>query len=660
MNQAITQQVALNNALVSTEDHVMIGKCNMRIDPTKPQRKLHIKSFLMFLSSHHATMLSLSQLIVGVDLFQEVLDVSPRVPNKYFVEPPLYDAIVTFIKLLGYKGSPEFLYDLYTDHMYQPWRTFVSIINRCLSGKTSGIDRLRLSRAQILWAMFNKKDVDFAELLWEDFQYQIDYRQTSVRRCESMPYPGFTKVIIQHFMSKHKSISRRNGLFMHSIKNDSVLGKLKFVNKGEDNQMYGMSIPDVMKVRKGTKTVATPKKKSFATADEDIIPDPEEAGRRPTGVVNIYTPNVSNKKTPDQSQKLKGMEILYNVALLEADTRKAIKASRFDYKFQQQTRGSSERHGITLEVPDEPKGKSTNTSEGAGITPEVLDVSKTKTESEREVGESEEFDEETVNDEYVHTDYEHDDDEMHADKELHSDDETQEDEYVHDAEYVHEDVETHEDANEEKDAENADKGKVDEEIANAAQANAEKTHEEKVDTEQARNNQAVKYAQVKDDNQAITTELVTQKENPDLPLSSSSLSVSSNYEIPNVQSPLLLDVPVSMIPEQTIPTPTPAITTRTPVSIIPLQVPIVIAITSMLQQSTPIPTPPITSETTTITTTVPDLLLAVIQRLFDLESKFEAWTKVDHYIALKELVQANVIHEVKNHCLSFYLKQFLT
>ncbi|GKD88148.1 hypothetical protein Tco_1363655 [Tanacetum coccineum] len=272
-------------------------------------------------------------------------------------------------------------------------------------------------------------------------------------------------------MSKHKSIYRRNGLFMHSIKNDSVLGKLKFVNKGEDNQMYGMFIPDVMvdnnikklksyqtylavytgvvipkKERKVTKTVATPKKKSSATVDEDIIPDPEEAGRRPT----------------------------------EADTRKEIKASRFDYKFQQQTGGSSKGDGITLEVPDEPKGKSTNTSEGAGITQEVLDVSKTK-----EVGESEEFDEETANDEYVHTDYEHDDDEIHADEELHSNDETQEDEYVHDVEYVHDDVEKHEDANEEKDAENADKGKVDEEMANAAQANAEKTHEEKVDTEQA-------------------------------------------------------------------------------------------------------------------------------------------------------------------------------
>ncbi|GKF47731.1 hypothetical protein Tco_0137533, partial [Tanacetum coccineum] len=85
----------------------------------------------------------------------------------------------------------------------------------------------------------------------------------------------------------------RNRLCMHSIKNDSVLGRLKFVAKNEDNQVYGMSILDVMlnneiqnskayqtylgfltgavnpkKARKGTKAVFTLKKKcSFTTND---------------------------------------------------------------------------------------------------------------------------------------------------------------------------------------------------------------------------------------------------------------------------------------------------------------------------------------------------------------------------------------------------------
>ncbi|GKA35388.1 hypothetical protein Tco_0721879 [Tanacetum coccineum] len=34
--------------------------------------------------------------------------------------------------------------------MHQPWRTFAALIKRSLSGKTSGLDKLCLSRAQIL------------------------------------------------------------------------------------------------------------------------------------------------------------------------------------------------------------------------------------------------------------------------------------------------------------------------------------------------------------------------------------------------------------------------------------------------------------------------------------------------------------------------------
>ncbi|GJS61953.1 hypothetical protein Tco_0656737 [Tanacetum coccineum] len=204
--------------------------------------------------------------------------------------------------------------------MYQPWRTFVAIINRCLTEKTTGLDKLRLSGAQIPWGLFYKKNVDFVELIWEDFMYQIDNREISAKRRESMPYPRFIKAIIQHFISKDKSISMRNKLFMHSIKNDSVLGNLKFVAKGKDNQVYGMSIPD--------------------------------------------------------SLKLKGMEMLSDAAMLEADTRKAMKANLRYLRSQHHTGGSSEGAGITPEVPDESQAKSTDTNKGAGIIPEVLDMYK--------------------------------------------------------------------------------------------------------------------------------------------------------------------------------------------------------------------------------------------------------------------------------------------
>ncbi|GKE49595.1 hypothetical protein Tco_1480853 [Tanacetum coccineum] len=39
MNPVVAQQISLANALVAPKDQVNIGKCNMRIDPTKTQKE---------------------------------------------------------------------------------------------------------------------------------------------------------------------------------------------------------------------------------------------------------------------------------------------------------------------------------------------------------------------------------------------------------------------------------------------------------------------------------------------------------------------------------------------------------------------------------------------------------------------------------------------
>ncbi|GKB85171.1 hypothetical protein Tco_0957443 [Tanacetum coccineum] len=62
--------------------------------------------------------------------------------------------------------------------MHQPWRTFAAIINRCISGKSTSLDRPWPSRAQILWG-FYKENVDIVALLWEDFMFQADNRDIS-------------------------------------------------------------------------------------------------------------------------------------------------------------------------------------------------------------------------------------------------------------------------------------------------------------------------------------------------------------------------------------------------------------------------------------------------------------------------------------------------
>ncbi|GJR12713.1 retrovirus-related pol polyprotein from transposon TNT 1-94 [Tanacetum coccineum] len=102
--------------------------------------------------------------------------ICPRLHNQDFVEPPSEEELVIFIQELGYSGKCDMLSAIHTDQMHQPWRTFAAIINRCISGKPTGLDRLRESRAQILWGMYNKKNVDYVALLWEDFMYQANNR----------------------------------------------------------------------------------------------------------------------------------------------------------------------------------------------------------------------------------------------------------------------------------------------------------------------------------------------------------------------------------------------------------------------------------------------------------------------------------------------------
>ncbi|GKA18312.1 hypothetical protein Tco_0698149 [Tanacetum coccineum] len=220
MNPIATQQVALDNALNTIK----------KIKDTDAYRfKLDKKKFR-----------------IDTEVFCEILQICPRLPNQDFVEPHPEEEMVPFIKELGYTGKCDMLSEIHTDHMHQPWRTFAIIINRCISGKSSGLDRLRPSRAQILWGMYNKNNVDFVALLWEDFMFQADNRDISTARKENMPYPRFTKVIINHFISKDKTISMRNQINIHIVCSDTLLGTLKFVSKTQEYQKYGALIPKEM------------------------------------------------------------------------------------------------------------------------------------------------------------------------------------------------------------------------------------------------------------------------------------------------------------------------------------------------------------------------------------------------------------------------------
>nr|GEV96257.1 hypothetical protein [Tanacetum cinerariifolium] len=200
------QQITLDNALVAPEKQVEIGKCNMRINPKKTQKE---PTYQVVLDALALTTCYLAFLITA------------SVPVIYMQQNPSEEEILSFIKEVGHTGNIKNINVIVVDHMHQPWRTFSLIINKCQSGKITGLDKIRLSRTQILLGMYYKRNIDYVALLWEDFSFQIDNRDT--KKQEKIYYPRFTKAIIHHFLSKDKSISMRNRMFMYTAQDDSNL-----------------------------------------------------------------------------------------------------------------------------------------------------------------------------------------------------------------------------------------------------------------------------------------------------------------------------------------------------------------------------------------------------------------------------------------------------
>nr|GEY19982.1 hypothetical protein [Tanacetum cinerariifolium] len=125
--------------------------------------------------------------IVNLESFREMLHICPRLPSQAFVEPPFKEEIFAFLHFLRHSGAIRRLTDVNINKLHQPWRSFAAIINKGLTGKSSGYDSLRLSQAQILWGLYQKRNVDFAYLMWEDFVYQVEHKDT--KKSNKMYYP---------------------------------------------------------------------------------------------------------------------------------------------------------------------------------------------------------------------------------------------------------------------------------------------------------------------------------------------------------------------------------------------------------------------------------------------------------------------------------------
>ncbi|GKB48237.1 hypothetical protein Tco_0898990, partial [Tanacetum coccineum] len=90
------------------------------------------------------------------------------------------------------------------NYVYQPWRAILSLLNQCLTGKTSGSDKPRHPVLQMLWGIVTQTNVDHAELIWEEFTQGIPDNFSHKSQSESVevfgmaiPDPLITEAIQQ-------------------------------------------------------------------------------------------------------------------------------------------------------------------------------------------------------------------------------------------------------------------------------------------------------------------------------------------------------------------------------------------------------------------------------------------------------------------------------
>ncbi|GJX76956.1 hypothetical protein Tco_0323767 [Tanacetum coccineum] len=145
--------------------------------------------------------------------------------------------------------------------------------------------------------MYHCKNVDFVELLWEDFLFEIDNHFSK----ESMPYPRFTKIIINHFILHNKSISMRNRINLYTARDDSLLGTLKYTYYA-----YASGAKELKKARKFKKP-ALPKLKTIPVSSKEPTKKPGKAKKDVTSTKKTsIKPKSTKKKAPAKADRGKG------------------------------------------------------------------------------------------------------------------------------------------------------------------------------------------------------------------------------------------------------------------------------------------------------------------------------------------------------------------
>ncbi|GJS88923.1 hypothetical protein Tco_0771559 [Tanacetum coccineum] len=178
----------------------------------------------------------------------------------------------------------------------------------------------------------------------------------------------------------------RNRINLHTLRDDSLLGTLKYVSKTEEHQVYGVVIPKEM-INEDILN-STTYKTYYAYASGAKEPKKARKFKKPTSL-KLKTVLVSSKEpTKKPSKKTVPLYELLEVALLK----EATKRSKKDFHISQAS-GSGDGVGSQPKVPDESEDKTTGTNKRTSTIPGVPNVPKYQSETDDESwGDSEDDD----------------------------------------------------------------------------------------------------------------------------------------------------------------------------------------------------------------------------------------------------------------------------
>nr|GEZ23750.1 hypothetical protein [Tanacetum cinerariifolium] len=279
MATTIEQQVALDEVLVPSTQGLRIGRSNFRLPSDIQSKESTLQLvydvlrrspfFKAFLVTADVLEIYMQELWATANVHQH--SIRFKMNNKKHIV-----RILDFIRFLGHSATIRTLTDVNINKLYQPWRSFAAIINKFLTGKSSGYDSFRLSQAQILWGLYHKRNIDYSFLIWEDFVYQVEHKNH--KKGSEMYYPRFTKVIIHHFMSKDPSIPRRNKVNWHYVRDDFMFLTIKVVSRHQKTQQYGAILHIELTNDEIRNTKAYKEYYAFATGE--AAPKPKASARR--------------------------------------------------------------------------------------------------------------------------------------------------------------------------------------------------------------------------------------------------------------------------------------------------------------------------------------------------------------------------------------------